>query len=117
MQRISFSNRPFESIRACLRVRKVNSLWQSGFRRFTWEEREELVDPEWKNTEEKFPPKEHTGFRKTEIALIECDKLKKKKSSFETSDDTSVLKGCFVRYRCVFDSTLLCVKFCYEHAQ
>lgn len=42
--------------------------------------REELVDPEWKNTEEKFPPKEHTDFRKTEIALIEYDKLKKKKS-------------------------------------
>lgn len=81
---------------------------------------EELVDPEWKNPEEKLPPKEHTDFRKTEIALIECDKLKKKKkkkSSFKTSYDTSVLKGCSVRYRCVFDSTLLCVRFCYEHAQ
>lgn len=40
--------------------------------------REEPGDPEWKNTREKFFPKSHRDVRKTEIALIECDKLKKK---------------------------------------
>ena len=42
--------------------------------------REEPGDPEWKNTREKFFPKSHRDVRKTEIALIECDKLKKKKA-------------------------------------
>lgn len=91
----------WDRLKVCM-WENVSSHWQSEwFPSFTQErEREKLLDPEWKNTEEKSPPNNTHRCRKTEIALTNVTHLKINPEAqlqpWCSKATQPILKRCFV---------------------